>query len=222
MQQQPIHPFKRIRESLKKHTRPLNLARYSTASGFAKLIGRSESLIRNVEAGATKISLGLALQVESKTGVSSAWLQGPDALTGEILAKDGTPWDPTDYLDPYAKGTMLANVAAVLKVEPELVPALVGRMVEARIRMETQTKRDEDDSSRGRKEKSTREMFDGKPVLREVLKLLHETDAIWRLMYADYVSEAFESIHPIDKLKATWTFISTVRGYRTDKPLLRS
>lgn len=184
------------------------LERFSTASGFARLLDRSESLIRNVEAGTAKFSDYLADKIEEKTGVSAAWMLGPNARTGEILAVDGSPWNPAEFLDHYVKGGLLANIALVMKVHPELVPALVGKLVEARLMMEGPYEDEGYDRRLVKKVDPVRHAFDGKRVLLAVLKLIRVTKEQEKHRFADALDRVLYSEHDSDRLRTVWNFIA--------------
>lgn len=57
--------------------------------GFAKLVGRSESLIRSLEKGRLEVTEKLARRISSITGVPEAWLQGSVEPTDSIPCRDG-------------------------------------------------------------------------------------------------------------------------------------
>jgi hypothetical protein len=74
----------------------------STAD-FARMVGCSDSLIRNTESGLLELSEKLSHRIELATGVSSDWLQRTDAkwrkredVSGEtIIDVNGKLWQPS-------------------------------------------------------------------------------------------------------------------------------
>jgi len=101
--------------------------------GFAKWLGRSESLIRNVENGCAPLSSNLAKRIEEKTGVAADWLLNPDAA-GPIIGSDGREWSAAEHLDPIAGGEL--DFRPLLLSCPQMLPALIGKLVEARLRLD--------------------------------------------------------------------------------------
>jgi len=106
---------------------------HASPRGFAKWLGRSESLIRNVENGCAPLSANLAGRIGEKTGVSAEWLLNP-VVGGPILGTDGREWRAADHLDPYAGGEL--DFRPLLLSCPQMLPALVGKLVEARLGMD--------------------------------------------------------------------------------------
>jgi plasmid maintenance system antidote protein VapI len=106
---------------------------HASPRGFARWLGRSESLIRNVENGCAPLSSNLARRIEEKTGVSADWLLNPDAA-GSIMGSDGREWSAAEHLDPIAGGEL--DFRPLLLSCPQMLPALVGKLVEARLGME--------------------------------------------------------------------------------------
>ena len=102
--------------------------------GFAKWLGRSESLIRNVENGCAPLSSNLAKRIEEKTGVSADWLLNPDTAAGPIMGLDGREWSAAEHLDPYAGGEL--DFRPLLLSCPQMLPTLIGKLVEARLRLD--------------------------------------------------------------------------------------
>lgn len=94
----PVTTKARSLKLLRKHlSKSPELRVFSTQSGFAKLVGRSEGYIRNVENGVVPLSLKLAETVEEKTGVSAKWLLRPDDSVPDspVSRPDGSTWEPT-------------------------------------------------------------------------------------------------------------------------------
>ena len=127
------HPVQRVRESLLALSEESGMRLHASPRGFAKWLGRSESLIRNVENGCAPLSANLAKRIGEKTGVSAEWLLNPVA-GGPILGTDGREWRAADHLDPYAGGEL--DFRPLLLSCPQMLPALVGKLVEARLGMD--------------------------------------------------------------------------------------
>lgn len=89
------HPLRKLRRELA-HSGAPHLKKVATQKGFAELVGRSESLIRNVESRIIECSTSLAALISEKTGVSSDWLLGSDPA-GEIRSADGSRWSPSCF-----------------------------------------------------------------------------------------------------------------------------
>lgn len=88
-------PLRKLRRELAQSGVP-HLKKFGTQKGFAELVGRSESLIRNVESGIIECSAGLAALISERTGVSRDWLLGKDPAD-EIRSADGSRWSPTCF-----------------------------------------------------------------------------------------------------------------------------
>jgi hypothetical protein len=135
-----VHPIKRIRQSLKTAPEDSGLRQFSSSQGFAAWIGRSASLIRNVECGIMPKWERLAKLIEAKTGVSAKWMLSSPSPTDPIIDVYGKLWLASDWLDPLAGGDGKSpNWRALLKTSPESVQRIVVRMVEAQIRLEMST-----------------------------------------------------------------------------------
>jgi hypothetical protein len=76
----------------------------SKARNFARWIGRSESLLRNVENRLVPLSRNLARRISERSGVDDAWLLSDPAGQSSIPSRDGGPWDPLHLLDPLVIG----------------------------------------------------------------------------------------------------------------------
>ena len=127
-------PVRRIRESLLDLPEESGMRGYGHPRGFARWLGRSESLIRNVECGCTPLSANLARRIEEKTGVSAAWLMSAAAADGPIMAADGGEWVAAERLDPYAGASL--DFRPLLATSPRTLPGLIGRLVEAKLRLD--------------------------------------------------------------------------------------
>ena len=128
--------MKRIRVALAQTPMNSGLRDYGTAEGFAKLIDRSVSSVRNVESGSTKKWDRLARQIEKKTGVSADWMLGNPDPDSPILKADGSIWNPEEALDPLFGGRSGWNWQLLLEANPESVVRLVTKMVETRLSLE--------------------------------------------------------------------------------------
>jgi len=134
------HPLKRIRESLKETPEELGLRGFSSSQGFASWLGRSSSLIRNVECGIKTNWEKLAKLVESRTGVAFEWMMSSPSPTEPILDVDGKPWSAADRLDPLAGINGAPNWRILLKTSPESVVRLAVIMTETRMTADFLTK----------------------------------------------------------------------------------
>ena len=114
----PEHPVKRVRRSLKRFTDP-ELNKLSQAKHFARWIGRSESLLRNVENSAVPLSANLARRISERTGVSAEWLRSDPPEGAPIPAASGGSWDPQRTLDPLVLGDQ--DFRNALPMAPELL-----------------------------------------------------------------------------------------------------
>jgi transcriptional regulator with XRE-family HTH domain len=87
------HSLKLLRKHFAKSP---ELREFSTQGGFAKLVGRSEGYIRNVENGVVPLSIKLAETVEEKTGVAASWLIKPSGSypSSPVPRPDGSAWEP--------------------------------------------------------------------------------------------------------------------------------
>ena len=133
----PVHPIKRIRQALKATPAESGLRQFSSSQGFAGWIGRSASLVRNVECGIAPKWDRLAKLIEAKTGVSSKWMLSTPSATEPIIDVKGKPWIASERLDPLAGGDgKTPNWRSLLKTSPESVERLVIRMVKTQVRME--------------------------------------------------------------------------------------
>lgn len=120
------HPIRRIREALAQLP---DRSRMAEVKHFSQWVGCSESLIRNVENGVTPMSEKLAKSIEDRTGVSAKWLLNSPKPDDPILDRRGGRWI-AGRLDPF---TYLPNLERLLAACPTLVPAIVGKLVEAQM-----------------------------------------------------------------------------------------
>lgn len=81
------------------------LRRYATQRGFAELVGRSESLIRNIESGLIECSYKLADAISDATGVSAAWVLGNMDAAQPIPDRNGGNWSPEMVLALHRAGS---------------------------------------------------------------------------------------------------------------------
>ena len=135
MRQTVHHPIKIVRESLADLSPQSGLRGCATVKGFARWLDHSESLIRNVENRVIELSERLAKRIERKTGVSGEWLLKPKSP--RPLDLQGEPWDASKHLDPFAPGSSGAKLLQLGELRPDLLPALVSRMIEARLRIDS-------------------------------------------------------------------------------------
>ena len=136
------HPVKRIRQALEISSERSGLRMFATSRGFASLIDRSVSSVRNVESGSTKKWDRLAKQIEKKTGISAEWMLSKPDPTEPILAIDGKPWNPEEAMDPLAGRDTGWNWNMLLEVSPESVVRLATKMVETRLSLDLLRKND--------------------------------------------------------------------------------
>lgn len=123
----PTHPVKRVRLSLKGFSDG-ELNKLSKAKNFARWIGRSESLLRNVENRVVSLSANLARRIAGCTGVAEDWLLSDPPENDPIPAADGGVWDPLRTLDPLVLGNH--DFRNALPMAPELLLQLALAMFE--------------------------------------------------------------------------------------------
>lgn len=131
-----VHPVKRIRQALEISPEKSGLRIFATSKGFASLIDRSVSSVRNVESGSTKKWDRLANQIEMKTGVSAEWMLSNPDPTKPILGVDGKPWRPENAMDPLEGNNTGWNWNMLLDINPESVVRLATKMVETRLTLD--------------------------------------------------------------------------------------
>jgi len=124
----PEHPVKRVRQSLKGFAAG-ELNKLSKAENFAQWIGRSGSLLRNVEHRAVPLSANLARRISERTGVSAEWLLSDPPAGSPIPAVDGGIWDPLRLLDPLVLGDY--DFRNTLPMAPQLLLQLALAILEA-------------------------------------------------------------------------------------------
>lgn len=76
-----MSPLRALRESL---VQVPGLKEMSTQAGFARLIHRSESLVRAVESGRVPMSSRFARELSARFGVSSDWLEKKEVTEVEM------------------------------------------------------------------------------------------------------------------------------------------
>jgi hypothetical protein len=123
----PTHPVKRVRQSLAGFSDG-ELNKLSKARNFARWIGRSESLLRNVENRVVPLSANLARRIAERTGVDQEWLLSDPPENTPIPAADGGVWDPLGALDPLVLGDH--DFRNALPMAPELLLQLALAMFE--------------------------------------------------------------------------------------------
>lgn len=127
------HPIRRIRDQFKFTSVASGLREFRTSAGFAKLIGRAPSSIRNVEGGHTKKWDRLARHIASITGVSADWMLSDPNPSDPIIGVDGTPWEPEDKLDYLGGGGGNINWRTLIAVSPKGAATFAGRIVEMKL-----------------------------------------------------------------------------------------
>ena len=123
----PTHPVKRVRLSLTGFSDG-ELNKLSKAKNFARWIGRSESLLRNVENRVVPLSANLARRIAGCTGVAEDWLLSDAPENTAIPDADGGVWDPLRTLDPLVLGNH--DFRNALPMAPELLLQLALAMFE--------------------------------------------------------------------------------------------
>lgn len=123
------HPIGRIRSAYRR----LGM-RDATAAGFARKLGCSDSLLRNVESGIFPLSQKLAKLIETETGVSAEWLLSNPGVDEPILDCDGNVWSPSaanKFSDEFE-----GVISRLYRSFPESLPAFVGAVIEAVLTLE--------------------------------------------------------------------------------------
>jgi len=116
------------------------LKTFASQAGFAKLIGRSGSLIRQIESGAMRTSGKLVRAIADRTGVDPAWISLPEAaMDAPIPARDGGKWEPRMVIDNLRNeersGTgEITDWLADDSVAVEILAGKIGRKIEAAIK----------------------------------------------------------------------------------------
>lgn len=129
-----LHPVRRIRESFKTASEASGLKEFHTSAGFARLIGRAASSVRNVESGQTKKWDRIAKQIESVVGVSADWMLGSPDPSDPIIDVDGGRWEPEKNLDYLGGAGDNINWRSLLSISPKGAVKLASRIVELKLR----------------------------------------------------------------------------------------
>ncbi len=95
---------------------------------FARWLGRSESLLRNVENRIVPLSANLARRISERTGVSADWLMSDPPEHEPIPDRDGGTWDPVCLLDPLVLGDH--DFRKALPMAPQLLLRLALAIIE--------------------------------------------------------------------------------------------
>jgi len=101
----------------------------SKARNFAKWIGRSESLLRNVENRAVPLSANLAKRISERTGVDESWLILDPSTSSVIPDLKGNPWDPLRLFDPLFIGDY--DFRSAMGMAPHILLRLALAIIEA-------------------------------------------------------------------------------------------
>ena len=109
----------------------------ATAVGFARKLGCSDSLLRNVESATIPLSEKLACRIEEVTGVSAKWLQSAPAIDDPILDSKGNVWSPTHSDTVHFSGRIKVMIDILWKHSPQSLPAFAGAVVHAALAVET-------------------------------------------------------------------------------------
>jgi hypothetical protein len=128
-----LHPVRRVRDAFKDTPLELDLRKFSTAEGFAKLLGRSTSFIRNVECGVIKRWDQLADLIQRKTRVSKEWLLGNPSMDDPILDVDGNEWDVGFQLDPLAPHGIMPDWRQLIQLSPASIPNFVAESIKCQL-----------------------------------------------------------------------------------------
>jgi hypothetical protein len=98
------------------------------AREFARWLGRSESLLRNVDNRIVPLSANLARRISERTGVSESWLLSDSPENDPILDRHGDIWDPVRLLDPLVLGDH--DFRNALPIAPQLLLQLAQAIIE--------------------------------------------------------------------------------------------
>lgn len=131
-----VHPIRRVREALKTTPEEMGLRQYATGTGFAKFLGRSSSLIRNVECGITTNWENLAATIQRKTDVSSKWLLSDPKPDVPILDVHGRQWSPSRALDPLRPRKGMPDWRQLVETCPGVLPGIIAEFVKAELVLE--------------------------------------------------------------------------------------
>lgn len=103
----------------------------ATTAGFARRLGCSVSLVRNVESGIFPLSKKLAARIQEVAGISAEWLEGNPGKDDPIMDVEGNPWTP-DYGNNFSLVPNMVNLAKILYLQiPEYLPIFVGAALES-------------------------------------------------------------------------------------------
>ena len=127
----PAHPVKRVRKSFAGFSGD-DWSKLAKAREFARWIGRSESLLRNVENRIVPLSANLARRISARTGVSETWLLSDAPAQDPIPDRQGNIWDPVQLLDPLVLGDY--DFRNAMPMAPHLVLQLALVIVEVSCR----------------------------------------------------------------------------------------
>ncbi len=106
MQTPKQHPLTLIRRELAKAPA---WAKYSTHAGFAELVGRSKSWVKNIEYGIVNTSASFAQRVGDRLGIAPAWLTAPLPASSPIPAAGGGDWN-ADMIPGRLKSALEGNI----------------------------------------------------------------------------------------------------------------
>ena len=109
----------------------------ATAVGFARKLGCSDSLLRNVESTTIPLSEKLAYRIEEVTGVSAKWLQSAPKIDDPILDSKGNLWSPKHADTVHFSGRVKVMIDILWKHSPHSLPAFAGAVVHAALAVET-------------------------------------------------------------------------------------
>ncbi|MGC4244625.1 MAG: hypothetical protein QM686_20835 [Herbaspirillum sp.] len=127
------HPIRRVREAFKNASLKSGLRQYSSSVGFARLLDRAASSIRNVESGQTKKWDKLAQLVESVTGVSAKWMLEEPKPSDPIVDINGEIWDPENHMDYLGGAGDNLDWRLLMSTSPRGVIKLATKIVELKL-----------------------------------------------------------------------------------------
>ena len=135
------HPIRLVRKAYAQS----GFRHLSSAAGFSRMIGCSDSLVRNTENGTFACSDNLASRIEEGTGVSRTWLKEADMkwredgciFKGPILNTEGKTWMPHEINRYHFVDKFLHEFESLYGLYPELVPAFMGSVMESFLTVET-------------------------------------------------------------------------------------
>jgi len=106
-----LHPLTLIRRELAKDPA---WEKYSTHTGFAELVGRSKSWVKNIEYGIAGTSPAFAQRVADRLGIDPAWLVAPLPANYPIPAAGGGGWS-VDMIPDRLKSALAGNIQTLDK-----------------------------------------------------------------------------------------------------------